>query len=189
MGEIMRFGLIATAIALAAPLAAATPPQKSGNTKLQDRMAIAPDLFIARSHEDAALKTGIMKDLYRIGGGGQWAVDLDLGIITFTDDERIVTAPVQVIGTYNQKDGTWLWGWDHPSVPPATAVAAKALRDYGARYKLSQITTRKIACSEDEAWEFASMASYLTDAQGLYRGPSGTTLVYMVFGTVTLAKA
>lgn len=49
-------------------------------------------------------------------GEADWAVDLDAGIITFdSPDGMRATAPVQVIGTYNTDDETWLWGWDHPS--------------------------------------------------------------------------
>jgi hypothetical protein len=155
---------------------------------LEDRMALAPDVLIARSHEEAAFRTGVMKDLYKIGSGGRWDADLEAGTITFTNDGLVVTAPVQVIGTYITKDGTWLWGWDHSSVPPPVAETAKLLLAYGKKHGLERITTRKISCSEEEAWELTSMASTLSGAQGLYRGPAGTTLVFMTFGTVTLAK-
>jgi hypothetical protein len=156
--------------------------------RLEDRMNLSPETLIARSREEAALRTGIMKRLYNIGSGGRWDVDLKIGTIRFTNEDSVVTAPVQVIGTYNQKDGTWLWGWDHPSVPPPVAQTAKLLLAYGKRHGLDRITTRKIACTEEEAWEFTSMASTLSGAQGLYRGPAGSTLVFMTFGTVTLEK-
>jgi hypothetical protein len=159
------------------------------DAELDARMALAPSLLTARSKEDAALKSGIMQRLYKIGSDGRWAVDLDAGTISFSNEGLIVTAPVQVIGTYNTRDGTWLWGWDHPSVTPQTAEAAKLLHAYGIRHGLERITTRKISCSEEEAWELTSMASYLSGAQGLYRGPSGPTLVFMTFGTVTLSKS
>ena len=42
--------------------------------------------------------------------------------------------------------------------------------------------------SEDEAWEFTALACQLCRAQGAYRGPAGTALVYMTFGEVTLSK-
>nr|WP_157084828.1 DUF6882 domain-containing protein [Sphingomonas pituitosa] len=50
-------------------------------------------------------------------------------------------------------------------------------------------TTRKVQCTEQQAWQFTAVALYLSGAQGAYRGRSGTTLVYMTFGTVTVAPA
>ncbi len=157
--------------------------------EIQERMALSPDIFIARSREEAGLRTETMSQLYKIGRGGRWDADLEAGTITFVNEGLIVTAPVQVIGTYNTKDSTWLWGWDHPSVPSKTAESAKLLLAYGKRHGLERVTTRKIACTEDEAWELTSMAAMLSGAQGLYRGPADTTFVYMTFGTVSLAKA
>jgi len=39
-----------------------------------------------------------------------WGVDLDTGMIMFTNDVKgiIVTTPVQVIGTYDTEQDTWL---------------------------------------------------------------------------------
>lgn len=57
------------------------------------------------------------------------------------------------------------------------------------QHNVAQLTTRKLTCSEDEAWQLTALACKLNEAQGAYRGPAGTTLVFMTFGTVTLAGA
>lgn len=164
-----------------------TPGVAETAKQLATRMAESPALVFARGPEDLAVKTKFAKRLYDIGGpGGRWDADLEAGTIRFSGRKTVATARVQVIGTYNQKDGTWLWGWDHPSVPAPLAVTAKAMRAYGARHRLPKLTTRKIACTEAEAWQFAAVATYLTGAQGAYRGPSGTTLIFMTYGTVEL---
>jgi hypothetical protein len=50
-------------------------------------------------------------------GESQWSVDQDEGTIVFTTPRGMkATPPVQIIGTYNTEDSTWLWGWDHPSI-------------------------------------------------------------------------
>jgi hypothetical protein len=116
-----------------------------------------------------------------------WDVDLEIGTITFRfEDGRIVTAPVQVIGTYNTDDGTWLWGWDHPSVGEAQAIDANLVKAFGEQHGVADLTTRKLAITEDRAWEFTALACLLADAQGAYRGPSGPTFVFMTFGTITM---
>jgi hypothetical protein len=155
---------------------------------LEERMKEPPDLVIARGKADLEAKTEIAVGLFGIGDADtRWSVDLDAGTITFSNPRKVAIAPVQVIGTYNTVDGTWLWGWDHPSVSKVRGEAAAQVRAYGLKHDISDFTTRKIACSEEDAWRFTGVASYLTGATGAYRGPSGTTLVFMTFGEVTLS--
>ena len=45
-----------------------------------------------------------------------------------------------------------------------------------------------VECTEEQAWEFTAVAARLGDANGAYRGPAGTTLVFMTFGQVSLSK-
>ncbi len=103
-------------------------------------------------------------------------------------DGLTATCPVQIIGTYNTEDGSWLWGWDHPAVRPDLQEHAKLVRDYGKRNGIERLTTQKIECKETEAWEFAALACKLCDAQGAYRGPADPTLVFMTFSEVKLSK-
>jgi hypothetical protein len=148
-----------------------------------------PDLTLERSMNELRLKQQINGELFGIGKADRWDVDLDTGVIRFTTGERVASAPVQVIGTMNTDDGSWLWGWDHPSVSGSIGDAARLCRDFGGKYGLEAFTTRKIACTEDDAWQFTAVALLLSGGNGAYRGPSGSTLVFMTFGTVTLAKA
>jgi hypothetical protein len=121
--------------------------------------------------------------------GSDWVVDLEAGTIEFTNDRGwVITAPVQVVGTYNTKDGTFMWGWDHPSVPEGSAAAAKLVRDFGERHGLEKLTTRLVKLTEDEAWELTALADYLSESTAVYRGPIGSILVYMTFGTITITK-
>lgn len=121
-------------------------------------------------------------------GSASWDADLAAGTLTFTNDRGWnIVAPVQVVGTLNTADGTWLWGWDHPSVPEPLRHDAALVRDFGAAHGLEAFTTRHIEASEEDAWQFAALAAYLAKAQGAYRGPSGTTMIFMTFGTLTIS--
>jgi len=148
-----------------------------------------PDLSIARANNEMQMRTQAAIDMWGLDTAA-WNADLKAGTITFTNAEKelVVTAPVQVVGTYNTEDGTWLWGWDHPSVPEPLGEYARRVRDFGERYGLEALTTRKIAVSMDEAWEFTALACYLGGGQGGYSGPSGTARVFMTYGTVTIKK-
>ena len=145
------------------------------------------ETLLARSIEELRLKTEAHDGMWHIGESS-WAVDQDVGTIVFTNQVFTVTAPVQIIGTYNTNDGTWLWGWNHPSVLPPLQEHARQVYEYGRANGIERLTTQKLACSENEAWELAALACTLCDAQGAYRGPSGPTLVYMTFGTLQITK-
>jgi hypothetical protein len=123
-------------------------------------------------------------------GEAAWSVDQSVGQIVFaTPQGTRAEAPVQIIGTYNTEDGTWLWGWDHPSVAPALSEHAKKVLAYGQEHGFTKLTTRKLQCSEQECWELAALAYLLCGANGAYRGPSGTARVFMTFGELRLSKA
>ncbi len=153
-----------------------------------DEVMEDPELSFVRAMNSLKLQTEAHDALWGLGEAA-WSVDLETGFIEFTNDKGwTITAPVQVIGTYNTLDGTWLWGWDHPSVSEPVAQHAKLVNGFGKKHALEWLTTRKVEISEDQAWEFTALASYLAQAQGAYRGPIGTTLVYMTFGELKIVK-
>ncbi|KAA9002012.1 hypothetical protein FJU30_06955 [Affinibrenneria salicis] len=148
-----------------------------------------PDLTIARANNEMQLRTQAAIDMWGLDTAA-WAVDLDSETITFTNQEKdmVISAPVQVVGTYNTEDGTWLWGWDHPSVSEPLGEYARRVRNFGEQYGREELTTRKIAVSMDDAWQFTALACYLSGGQGGYSGLSGSTRVFMVYGSVTINK-
>ena len=149
------------------------------------RVTEPAEVVFGRAESEIALKTQLFQDIF----GDEhydWNVDLEAGTITFTSATKIVSAPVQVIGTYNTLDRTFLWGWDHPSVPEPGRAAARLARQFGQRQNLPLFTTRMVECTEDQAWSFTAVALYLSGAQGAYRGPVGTTMVFMTFGEMRI---
>ena len=81
----------------------------AGAARAASRLDEPAAVVQARAREDVALKTRTAIDLWGLGDKGTFDVDLLAGTITFTTGKGlIVTAPVQVIGTYSTVDGTWL---------------------------------------------------------------------------------
>jgi hypothetical protein len=77
-----------------------------------------PTNFIDAAVEGLRQQTAAHSATWRLGQGESWAADLDAGTIVFSfTDGTTVSAEIQVVGTYNTVDGTFLWGWDHPSIP------------------------------------------------------------------------
>jgi hypothetical protein len=152
---------------------------------------IPPDFqrLLTQSIEELRLKTAAHDGAWQLGKAS-WAADLDAGQIVFTSPSGVTaTCPLQIIGTYNTEDGTWLWGWNHPSVPLPLQEHARRVRAYGEQHGITGLTAQKVQCSEAEAWEFTALACKLGHAQGAYRGPMGPTLVFLTFGEVSLSKS
>lgn len=152
------------------------------------RLAEPADLVFGRGESEITLKAEVFQAIF----GDEpydWRYDLDAGTISFTSATKVVTAPVQVIGTYSRRDGTFLWGWDHPSVPAPLGADARLARRFGERHNLPLFTTRMVECTEEQAWGFTAVALYLSGAQGSYRAPAGTALVFMTFGNMTISPA
>ncbi|WP_284125470.1 DUF6882 domain-containing protein [Parerythrobacter aestuarii] len=163
----------------------------SGNESAEasnDRMADAPDLAVARAMSGLQQKTQFHIGTWKLDESS-WAVDLDRGVIEFTNKEGwLISAPVQVIGTHDTRDGTFMWGWDHPSVPAASAQAALLLKTYAEAHGLTEVSTQLGVLSDERAWELTALADYLAESNGAYRAPIGTTNVYMTFGQLNIAK-
>lgn len=152
-------------------------------------MTETAESFIASAREALALQTSAHTSSWNLANAESWGADLDEGAVTFQFDNGVVAkAPMQIIGTYNLADGTFLWGWDHPSVDEPLRLHATLALEWGRTNGVAAFTNRKVECSEDDAWSFAAVANRLANANGAYRGPSGSTLVFMTFGEVTLFK-
>lgn len=162
---------------------------KEKNTSDNAVILSEPDLTITRANNEIQLRTQMAINMWGLDTAS-WAVDFNSGMITFINDEKeiVITAPVQVVGTYNTEDGTWLWGWDHPSVSEPFDESAKLVRNFGEQYGKEKLITRKIVASIDDAWEFTALACYLSGSEGGYSGQSGSTRVFMVYGSVTISK-
>jgi hypothetical protein len=149
-----------------------------------------PKLFIEQSVEGLRTQTSAHSATWHLGEEDEWSADLDAGTISFLfADGTSASADVQIVGTFNTEDGTFLWGWDHPSVPEPLGQHARLAKEFGDRHGLSAYQHRKVECSEDDAWEFTAVAARLGNANGAYRGPAGTALVYFTFGEVRISKS
>ncbi len=146
--------------------------------------------FIKQSVEGLRTQTSIHAATWHLGKEANWAADQDTGRIRFTfTDGTIAEGELQIIGTYNTLNGTFLWGWDHPSVAEELGKHASLAKEFGEKHGLSQSSRangRK--CSEEDAREFTAVAARLGKANGAYRGPAGTALVYMTFGEIKLSR-
>ncbi|WP_137919720.1 DUF6882 domain-containing protein [Hydrogenophaga sp. 2FB] len=121
-------------------------------------------------------------EAWGLGNESNWNLDMNEGWLRWTfADGRVVQAAVQVIGTYNTKNNSFLWGWDHPSVPQPLRRAAQHIHTLGQELGIERWITRAVNCTQDEAWQFSALAAQQDGASGAYRGDSKGTWVYMCF--------
>jgi hypothetical protein len=145
-------------------------------------------LVVARAEEELRILTGYCDRAFGLSEAA-WNLDLDSGTVVFTSKEGIkATCAVQIAGTYNPRDGTWLWAWDHPSLQPPLRLHALAARAFGEAQGIACLTKRKFECSEDDAWRLTAVACHLGKGQGAYRGPTDGADIFMTLASVVLKK-
>ena len=147
------------------------------------------DSLLEQSMEELRLKTAAHEGLWKLSEA-DWDIDQDAGTIVFSAPNGVTaTCAVQIIGTFDTLDDSWLWGWDHPSVDPPLQEHAKLCRTYGEKHGIDYLTAQRLESSnEDDAWQLTALACKLANAQGAYRGPAGSTLVFVTFGEPRLEK-
>jgi hypothetical protein len=144
---------------------------------------------IERAMAGLQVQTAAHDGLWQIGQAA-WSVDQTQGTITFTSPKGLrATAPVKIVGSYDTRDDTWLWAWENPSIEPALTEHARKVQAYGHEKGYDVLTTPQFTCLEEQCWELTALACMLAEAQGAYRGPAGTAMVFMTFGQVRLTKA
>jgi hypothetical protein len=114
----------------------------------------------------------------------RWDVDQDQGFIVFTNTRtahRRLVGQVQIIGSFDTTDDTWLWAWANPTVRPALQADSLQLKAYGEEQGLDQLTEAKWEGEELDAWMMTALAVKLLGAEGAYRGPAGRLHIFMVF--------
>ena len=157
----------------------------------QGETRLPPDFSTLQkvSLEELELKTRAHVEGWGLGSSDRWDLSQDTGELTFTfaDGVRAV-APAQIIGTYNSEDQTWLWAWANPSIDEKMRKDALKVREYGKKHGVERLTKAKWKAAEKDAWAMAALAVKLCGEQGAYRGPAGSTYVFIAFGEVKLSK-
>jgi hypothetical protein len=145
--------------------------------------------FVERARLEMETKTAAVDAIVHLDEVS-WSVDQDVGTIVFQRQDGIqAAAPVQIVGTFNTVDLTWLWAWDNPSVNESLKHGSMAVLDYGLQKDIPVLTTRKVECTEEDCLDFTALACKLSDAQCAFAGGAGTARVFMTFGQLTMSAS
>jgi hypothetical protein len=140
--------------------------------------------------EELKIKTAAHQAGWGFGKFARWDLSMDDGVLIFSNpDGTTASCPAQIIGSFDSQDNTWLWAWDNPSVPDKLKKDALQVKAFGEQHGLIQLTSAQWPATESNAWEMVALATKLCGEQGAYRGPAGSTYVFMTFGKVQVQKA
>ncbi len=117
-----------------------------------------------------------------LGSELNWDLDLRAGRFSLSfSDGRKLAGQVQVLGTFNKEDGSFLWAWDHPSVPEGLRKSASEMREWGRAHGESDLTQRKVRVDESRLWAWLGFAASESGADGGYRASSTGTDIYLIY--------
>jgi hypothetical protein len=151
--------------------------------------AVSYDDLLAAAAEELRAKTEAHCHAWRLHEAHDWSLNQDDGrlVILFADG-IVARAEAQIIGTLDTTAKTWMWAWNNPSIDRTLCRAAERVQAFGKQHHLEQLTAPTWQATENEAWGMTALACKLCDAQGAYRGPAGTTHIFMTFGEVQVRK-
>lgn len=110
-----------------------------------------------------------------------WHWDQETGEIVFSNaGVPAVAASFQFVGSISTKSDTWLWSWGNSSLEPSTVQALLTLRSFGEAQRFASLTVPKWPAAEEDGWELTAVAAKVLSAEGAYRAPSETGLVFML---------
>lgn len=108
----------------------------------------------------------------------EWRFDPEAGTLAFGDGERIgIIARAAILGTYDTKDGTWLWAWANPHLDALSADAARVRDEHP---EIPELAAPSLKGGETKAWALAAAAAHLLEARGCYRLPGEGEIVTFV---------
>lgn len=99
--------------------------------------------------------------------GRNWNLDLKVGIVKFGED---LVFPIQVLGSFSELSGTWMWSWENPG---ASGWNKKILKGVKKLKKLGDIFESETFELGEEltGHHIAMVCSHLLGDVPYYRGP------------------
>lgn len=144
------------------------------------------DALLRFSMEELLLKTQSHQDIWLFGKEEQWNLDPGQAELAFTFPGRLVTAPAQIIGTFDLQTAHWSWSWADPSAPETLTTHALQLKEFGEQNGINLLTTPTWPAEESDCWYMAALACHLCGHHGAYRGPSENLNSFITFGHVEI---
>lgn len=140
--------------------------------------------FYQRCLDVAKEVTKTHKALWELGRETACHLDFEAGTLTVTLADKQVETPLQIVGTLVEDTFTWAWADDQ--IPEAFTLHAQKVREYGQTKEVTELLTPTINANADDAWQYATLASFLAKVDGVYVAQVEGKHVYVTLGELTI---
>jgi hypothetical protein len=114
-----------------------------------------------------------------------WTADIDRGVLTIGR----FSFHAEVVGTASEEDGSFLWSWEHPSIPPARASLARRVRERGEALRIPELIEAEVRLDDLGPLEAAVVALGLSEADAWWFGDTDAAAVVFLIQDDALASA
>ncbi|MFT3701150.1 MAG: hypothetical protein QM802_02210 [Agriterribacter sp.] len=109
-----------------------------------------------------------------------WFYNQATGLLTFSTDTIELNFRYFKVGSFSQKSNTWMWSWNNEHTLDNVKAPALLVKGFGEKSKFTKLTEGCFASDEFEAWEFAAIATKLTNGISAYRPVSEHLQIFLV---------
>ncbi|WP_395735696.1 DUF6882 domain-containing protein [Prosthecobacter sp.] len=148
--------------------------------------AMTHEQIMERSRNDLSIKTSAHAGAWKLGKEERWDWDGDKGTLIFTFKDKVVRTRAQLVGSYVYSRRSWLWAWANNTIPEDSKSDSKRVREHMVQRRVAGFDHEELFVDEQEAWDFAALACYLTNAEGAYGGGEGDMRAFFTFHEVEI---
>lgn len=148
------------------------------------KLAITPQYveLLTAAHAYTTERQDVLRAEFGLGSMPHAHLNESTGQLVFSDSSVTprVIADIQVVGSVNTANRSWLWSWANPDVEPALCKDILEVHMVGETKRIEQLTTPFWEGDAVDGWEMTSICAYVLQAQGAYRAATPEGFTYMV---------
>jgi hypothetical protein len=152
------------------------------------KLAISPQYveLLTAAHAYTTERQEVLRTKYGLASMPHAHLNETTGQIIFSDESHTprVLANVQVVGSVNTEDRTWLWAWANPDVARKLYDDILEVQMLGETRGIEQLTTPFWEGDAVDGWEMTSISAYVLQAEGGYRANTPQGFTYLVMTSV-----
>jgi len=123
-----------------------------------------------------------------LGTAKRWALEQDTGRIVWSFEDRVASADVQLLGSWNAQVTSFVWSWDNDSIQAPLCATAERVRAFGAEHGVAALNSSPLKLGEEQTRDLVALAFQVAACTGLYHPYDGRLATYITFGPVTIEE-
>jgi hypothetical protein len=150
-----------------------------------------PDLgtLLLQGHDLITRTTQAHRERWGLGSADRWILDQQEGRIVWSFEDRVVSAPAQILGSWNAEVNSFAWAWDNASIAEPLRRTSTRVRDFGTEHGIGALAQSPLTLDEDKVRDLVALAFRIGECTGLYHPFDGRLASYITFGQVTIEEA